>query len=234
MWNPLSCCFLEWLHNGHYIELFKWLGYSSLNIQRTDMKPVNPSSLRNQVPIFNVLKDYLSAAGKLLEIGCGTGQHAVYMGEQLSHIEWQATDCKPAIDGANQWISENGILPAAVELDISVTDWQQGIKQPFKYVYSANVVHFVSQATVENFFSGLSDILTDDGLLLLYGPYNNNGFTSEGNAGLDAWLKADVNPLAGIKELSQMTSLAETIGLELIGNHNMPANNHLLVFKQNR
>jgi cyclopropane fatty-acyl-phospholipid synthase-like methyltransferase len=198
------------------------------------MKPVNPSSLRNQVPIFNVLKEYLSAAGKLLEIGCGTGQHAVYMGEQLPHIEWQATDCKPAIEGANQWISENGILPAAVELDISVTNWQRAIQQPIKYVYSANVLHFVSQATVENFFNGLSDILTDDDLLLLYGPYNNNGFTSEGNAGLDAWLKADVNPLAGIKELSQITSLAEIIGLELIGNHNMPANNHLLVFKQNR
>lgn len=196
------------------------------------MKPVNPSSLRNQSAIFNVLKEYLSESGTLLEVGCGTGQHAVYMGEQLPHIEWQASDIKNAIIGANMWISENNILPQAIELDISLSSWQTYQSNPVNYVYSANVMHFVSEATVVNFFSGLKEKITTGGLLFLYGPYNNNGFTSEGNAALDAWVKADVNPLAGIKELSYMTAIANNEDLKLMADHPMPANNHLLVFKK--
>ncbi|MFT6152923.1 MAG: cyclopropane fatty-acyl-phospholipid synthase-like methyltransferase [Crocinitomicaceae bacterium] len=196
------------------------------------MKPVNPSSLRNQGPIFEILKRYLTAKGKLLEIGCGTGQHAVFMGEKLHHIEWQASDCEGATDGANMWISENGILPPAIELDISLNNWQKAILSPINYIYSANVIHFVPDATVKTFFNGVDEILLNDGTLILYGPYNDDGFTSEGNAGLDAWLKADVHPLAGIKELSYITSLANEVGLRLVANHVMPANNHLLVFKK--
>jgi cyclopropane fatty-acyl-phospholipid synthase-like methyltransferase len=201
-------------------------------ILRIGMKPVNPSSLRNQGPIFEVLQGYLTVPGKLLEVGCGTGQHAVFMGERLPHIVWQASEHKDAIDGANMWINENGILPAPIELDISLSHWQQAVSTTIDYVYSANVIHFVPEATVENFFNGLNDILVKDGCLILYGPYNHNGFTSEGNAGLDAWLKTDVHPLAGIKELSYITSLANKVGLKLIANHIMPANNHLLVFKK--
>jgi len=198
------------------------------------MKPVNPSSLRNQGPIFEVLQGYLTAPGKLLEIGCGTGQHAVFMGEKLPHIIWQASECKDAIAGANMWINENRILPPAVELDISLNNWQQPFLNSMNYVYSANVIHFVHDATVENFFNGINEILITDGTLILYGPYNDHGFTSEGNAGLDAWLKADVHPLAGIKELSYITSLANKVGLKLVENHIMPANNHLLVYKKTK
>ena len=93
-------------------------------------------------------------------------------------------------------------------------------------------MHFVSEATVMNFFSGLKEKISIGGLLFLYGPYNNNGFTSEGNAALDAWVKADVNPLAGIKELSYMTAIANNADLKLMADHPMPANNHFLVFKK--
>jgi len=80
-------------------------------------------------------------------------------------------------------------------------------------------------------FLGISKHLKNQGVLALYGPYNQNGYTGEGNARLDQWLKAEVNPEAGIKELSEIVVLANKYGLKLKTNHAMPANNHLLIFK---
>ena len=203
------------------------------------LKPVSQPCLRNQDPIYQALKSHTTASGNLLEIGCGTGQHAVYMAERLPNIHWQASDCKEALVGANLWIAESNSLPPAIELDISVTNWQHLIKETlndceFSYVYSANVVHFVSDDLVKNLFKGLNNLLKKDAYLFLYGPFNNKGFTSEGNKGLDEWLKTDINPLAGIKEVSQITQLAENSGFALIENTLLPANNHLLVFKKEK
>jgi cyclopropane fatty-acyl-phospholipid synthase-like methyltransferase len=201
------------------------------------LKPVSQPCLRNQDPIYQTLKKYTIEPGNLLEVGCGTGQHAVYMSERLPHIHWQATDRQDALVGANLWISESQFLPTAIELDISMTDWQDTIKQSisgneFLYAYSANVVHFVSNELVDNLFKGLSNLLNKDAYLFLYGPFNIDGFTSKGNEILDEWLKSDIDPLAGIKELSNITKLANNNGFDLTDNKILPANNHLLVFKK--
>ena len=47
---------------------------------------------RNRAPILAVLRNVLAHSKSLLEIGSGTGQHAVYFGAALSHLTWQCSD----------------------------------------------------------------------------------------------------------------------------------------------
>ena len=119
-------------------------------------------------------------------------------------------------------------IKAPLVLSVKGEHW---LEEPVDYIYSANLVHFVSFDCVEMMFAGIAKHLRREGLLVLYGPYNQDGFTSEGNVRLDAWLKSEVNPLAGIKELDEISLLANRHGLKLEANHRMPANNLLLIFR---
>ncbi len=193
-------------------------------------KLTNPSCLRNQDPIFQALKGFFNMSGSVLELACGTAQHAVYFAQRLPNLAWQPSDLLGAIEGANQWITESNLsnLKPAIELDISESSWPL---KKYDYVYCANLLHYVSQEDVENIFKNIALNLNSGGLLAVYGPFNKDGFTSDGNKKLNHWLLNEVNPRAGIKELEDITNLARRHQLALIENENMPANNHLLLFK---
>ncbi len=194
------------------------------------LKPISQPCLRNQDPIYQKLQDSFSEPGKVLELACGTGQHAVYLAQRLPHLSWQATDLSPQVEGAKIWVQEaalSNLLPP-MELDVASSHWGN---HKFDYVFSANLVHFVGMEIVNSMFAGIDEVLNPGGLLALYGPYNNQGFTSAGNESLDVWLKQDIDPQAGIKELTEICKLAKQYKLSLIENHLMPANNHLLLFK---
>lgn len=193
-------------------------------------KPINQSCLRNQDPIFQALKGFFSTPGNVLELACGTAQHAVYLAQRLPNLTWQPSDLTNAIEGANQWITESKLdnLKPAIELDISKANWLQA---KFDYIYCANLLHFVSDKGVENIFKNIALHLKPGGLFAVYGPFNQGGFTSEGNISLNHWLLTEVNSEAGIKELKYIENLAKEHHLELIKNENLPANNHLLLFK---
>ena len=47
---------------------------------------------RNKQPILDLLTDKLAHSKTVLEIGSGTGQHAVHFARALTHIEWQPTE----------------------------------------------------------------------------------------------------------------------------------------------
>ena len=194
-------------------------------------KPVNQSCLRNQEPIFQTLQGFFKAPGNVLELACGTAQHAVYLAQRLPHLDWQPSDLPHSLEGANQWIKEANLnnLKPALKLNAAQKKWP--ITQ-YDYVYCANLLHFVSQQDVNNIFTNIGDHLSNGGLLAVYGPFNQEGFTSEGNRSLNQWLQNEVNPEAGIKELDTITDLAKKHGLNLLENASMPANNHLLLFKQ--
>lgn len=194
------------------------------------MKPVNPSCLRNQHPIFSALQPYLSKPGDLLEIGSGTGQHAVFMGEQLPHINWQASDIKSQLSLCNEWVNDSEKLNPAIELDVSVTHWHTGVLNTFQYVYASNVIHYVSNRTVKNLFKGAKHIVKPEGLFIVYGPFHLGDKTSIGNLKLDQWLKSEVHPQAGIKQMQDILKIANHNGFLLHNNIPMPANNHLIIF----
>jgi cyclopropane fatty-acyl-phospholipid synthase-like methyltransferase len=195
-------------------------------------KPIAEACLRNQHPIVEKLVQLLPNAGLLLELGSGTGQHAVYCAQRLPHINWQPSDVQQNLAGIKSWVDDaalENLLPA-IELDVD-QPWPVHYAD---YVFTANTIHYISSDSVKNLFTGVSNILPEKGLFIAYGPVNENGeYTSEGNVRLDAWLKGSVNPLAGIKDLELLISLAALEQLTLVDNIAMPANNRLLVIQKN-
>ncbi|MFT4906095.1 MAG: cyclopropane fatty-acyl-phospholipid synthase-like methyltransferase [Oleispira sp.] len=194
-------------------------------------KPISEACLRNQGPIAAVLKKRLPHPARLLEIGSGTGQHAVFCARELPHITWQPSDLAQHHDGMKLWITEaalsNVLEPIVLDVDHA---WPT---MDVDHVFTANTVHFIADGSVVNMLAGVSRLIASDGFFMMYGPVNIDGeFTSEGNAYLDEWLKSCVNPLAGIKDLADIESLAKDQGLVLIDNLAMPANNRLLVFQK--
>jgi cyclopropane fatty-acyl-phospholipid synthase-like methyltransferase len=194
-------------------------------------KPVSEACLRNQAPIADALKKLLPNAARLLEIGSGTGQHAVFCANELPHVSWQPSDLAQHHDGMKLWIGEacldNVLAPLMLDVD------QAWPLIEVDHVFTANTVHYIANTSVMNMFAGISRLLEKDGLFMMYGPVNINGeYTSEGNVRLDEWLKTCVNPLAGIKDLADIEQLARDQDLVLIENLAMPANNRLLVLRK--
>ena len=197
----------------------------------TEQLPVADACLRNQRPILDVLGKYLRAESYVLEVGSGTGQHAAFMTEHLPGLRWQPTEVKERLDEVRLWqqhCNRDGFLPP-MELDVSQDIWPA---RDADAIFSANVVHFVSWAEVEQLFRGAQRVLRAGGMLILYGPYNYDGqFTSEGNIELDKWLR-ERNPDSGIKDFEQIVLLARSHDLFLRADEEMPANNRTLIFQK--
>lgn len=196
------------------------------------MKPFAESSEQNKTPIFDVLKQYFKNTKTVLEIGSGTGQHAVFFAEQFSGLNWIASDQADYHEGINMWLEECNLqnIEGPLLLDVNQKDWP--LKQT-DAVFSANTVHIMGWHSVENMFAGIGRVLTQGGVFCLYGPFNYNGqFSSESNARFDLWLK-DRDPDSGVRDFEALQILAEKAGLTFVCDHEMPANNRMLVWKKN-
>jgi hypothetical protein len=195
------------------------------------MKPYAEACDRNRDPILTVLREWFAAPGVVLEIGAGTGQHAVYFAPRLPHLEWVASDRDENHPGIRAWIAEFPApnLRGPLSLDVTQSDWPL---DRVRYVFSANTAHIMSWPAVEQMFAGVGRILEASGIFCLYGPFNRDGeFTSESNRAFDAALKVrDAN--MGIRDDSALIALGERHALELVADHAMPANNRILVWKK--
>jgi cyclopropane fatty-acyl-phospholipid synthase-like methyltransferase len=193
-------------------------------------RPFSQACENNKGPILSVIKQHFAAVEEVLEIGSGTGQHAVYFAEQLPHLVWQPTDQHENLSGIQSWISWAALhnLREPLELDVNQA-WpvdQAGA------VYSANTLHIMSWPEVESLFSKLKSVLRESGILCVYGPFNRKGgYTSDSNARFDQWLKQR-DPLSGIRDFEAVHRLASNAGLELIDDRAMPANNSCIVFRK--
>jgi len=185
---------------------------------------------RNSAPILEVLRGALENCVSLLEIGSGTGQHAVFFGAHLPHLVWQTSDLQGNHASILAW-QESARLPnvrAPLILDTD-GDWPD---QQFDAVFSANTCHIMAWGEVVAMFSGIAQILKVGGTLCIYGPFNYNGkFTSGSNEQFDASLRAQY-PHMGIRDFEAINALAIAQHLELKADHQMPANNRLLVWRQ--
>jgi len=191
--------------------------------------PVSQACLRNQQPIAEALEDILPPQSVVLEIGSGTGQHAAYVSQRIPEITWQPSELAERMASINAWRLRSGrdnFLPPLV-LDVAQDLWP--VKQ-VDAVFSANVIHFVSWPKVRAMMAGIGRVLRVGGVVCFYGPFNyDRQFTSEGNRNLDQWLKHDVDPEAGIKDVEQVILAARRERLRLTEDREMPANNRLLV-----
>lgn len=166
----------------------------------------------------------------MLEIGSGTGQHAVYFAAEFPQLVWQTSDRDENHEGIRQWLSDAALPNVKAPLSLDVAgEWPTG---KFDAVYSANTLHIMSWPEVEQFFAKLPRVLTNDGVLAIYGPFNYGGrFTSDSNAAFDAALRAAV-PHRGIRDFEAVDRLAQAAGLHLLKDHATPANNRCLVWQR--
>jgi SAM-dependent methyltransferase len=196
------------------------------------MLPLSEAADRNKQPILEILRGALARHRRVLEIGSGTGQHAVHFARELRHLEWQPTDradCLPAL-AARHGLEGPANMRTPVELDVMREDWPAFAADT---VYSANTLHIMSWPEVNAFFRGVGRILGQGGLLAVYGPFRYGGnFTTESNAAFDRSLRSR-DPASGIRDFEAVNALAAVQGLELRADHAMPANNQLLTWVQN-
>jgi len=194
------------------------------------MKPYSEASERNKEPILAVLRETFAAPGTVLEIGSGTGQHAVHFARHLPHLTWVAADRADYLPGIRQWLDEAALpnLRGPLQLDVLQTAWP--LEGALDYVFSANTAHIMSWPAVEAMFGGVGTRLKPGGRFALYGPFNRDGqFTSESNHAFDASLR-ERDPAMGIRDDRAIEQLARRSGLALVADHAMPANNRLLDF----
>jgi cyclopropane fatty-acyl-phospholipid synthase-like methyltransferase len=201
-----------------------------------DDKPFSPSCERNRGPILEVLRQHFFDRRRVLEIGSGTGQHAVHFARHLPHLQWQCTDQAEHLPGMQLWLDEAALPNTAqpVVLDVSAHSWPDlGVAQHggFDAVFTANTLHYMPWAAVQALFAALPAVLAPGALVVAYGPFNVDGqFTSPSNAEFDAWLKQR-HPLLGVRDQAELSALALAQGLHLVADHAMPANNRCLVWQ---
>lgn len=196
------------------------------------MLPFSAASERNKAPILEALRGRLERHRNVLEIGSGTGQHAVHFTRELPHLEWQPTDRADCLPGliARLELEGSANLRAPVALDVMQEVWPSFAVDA---VFSANTLHIMSWPEVEAFFRGVGRILGRGGLLAVYGPFRYGGaFTTQSNAAFDLSLRCR-DPSSGIRDFEAVNALAAAQGLELQADHAMPANNQLLTWVQN-
>ncbi|EPJ44236.1 MAG: hypothetical protein OFPII_36830 [Osedax symbiont Rs1] len=198
------------------------------------MRNYSESCQRNQQPIFDQLQPWLEKSSSVLEVGSGSGQHAIYFSQRVPHLSWQCSD-------REMWLADLAInlqeahsdsalvnLPAPIKLDVN----GQWPVQKFDLIYTANSLHIMGWESVQALFRQLDNHLNSAGVLCCYGPFKYQGeFTSASNANFDDWLKQRDSE-SGVREFAALHRLAQSQNLQLISDTPMPANNQLLVWQK--
>lgn len=195
-------------------------------------KQTSHSCERNQAPILEVLKKYIAEDTRLLEIGSGNGQHAVFFAEHFLKTHWITSDVKENHLQIKLWLKEAKLknLHGPEILKIGVDDFPD--KRPFDYVFTANTLHIMSWKEDKALFKLLGNRLREGSLAFFYGPFNYEGkFTSVSNEKFNDWLKSR-DEKSGVRNFEDIQKSMSKNGFKLLNDHQMPANNRLLVFEK--
>lgn len=194
-------------------------------------KPNAPATERNREAILQVLQTEFRDAKSVLEIGSGTGQHAVFLARELPYLTWQSSDREINHAGINAWIADAGLNNVLPPLALDVQDAEMLIAA-YDAVFSANTAHIMSFPAVECMFRIVGSCLAEAGVFCLYGPFNQDGaFSSPSNEKFDASLRAQ-DAAMGIRDLQVLDALAGTNGMRRVRLYAMPANNNLAVWQK--
>ncbi|MCF7968563.1 MAG: DUF938 domain-containing protein [Methylococcaceae bacterium] len=193
-------------------------------------KPISQACERNRDPLLAVLRESFRDRSAVLEIGSGTGQHAVHFAGALPYLTWQTSDRAEYLRGISMWLDEAALsnTPPPLVLDVNL-NWPT---QRFDAIFSANTLHIMSWIEVERLFARLPDVMAQSAKLVIYGPFNYAGqFTSDSNARFDATLKQQAAH-QGLRDQEAVIALADQIGLRLLEDRAMPANNRCLIWQR--
>ena len=195
------------------------------------MEGFSQAADNNKTPILNTLSEWLSNDELVLEIGSGSGQHAIHIAKALQKIRWQPTEHPSALQSLMNNISSFGSpnILAPESLDLAAVEWPT---ESVDCVYSANVIHIIDETLGRRLIETAAESLRAGGLLALYGPFKYQGdFTTTSNAEFDDWLK-DRNSSSGIRDFEWVMTLAQDSGLIFMEDRSMPANNQFLAFRR--
>jgi len=178
------------------------------------------------------MKNRAPVCGSLLEIGSGTGQHAVMFARTLPGICWQPSDLPGTHAGMRSWIDEAALANLNQPLVLDVSNKHDWPAQQFDLIYSANTLHIMDKAAVAALFAHAPSVMRPGASMFIYGPFKENGqHNSEGNITFDATLRA-TDPARGIRDIQWLKQLAADANLHLAEEISMPGNNRLLVWQQ--
>jgi cyclopropane fatty-acyl-phospholipid synthase-like methyltransferase len=194
-------------------------------------KPFSPACERNQGAILAVLREHFKDRTRVLEIGSGTGQHAVHFAHALPQLVWQTSDVPANLAGIRLWLAEarHPNTPPPLSFDINDSAVPAG---DYDAIFSANTLHIMAWDEVQRLFTLLPSLMRPQALLTVYGPFNYGGaFTSPSNAAFDAALRAD-HPQRGLRDFEAVDALARGAGLALVDDRAMPANNRCITWRR--
>jgi SAM-dependent methyltransferase len=200
--------------------------------ENSDPRIYRPHVTRNREPILAVLRRVLPAQGLVLEIASGSGEHAAHFAKELPVLTWQPSDPDAAALASIAAHRADAALPnllAPLRLDVTAKDWPVGHAD---VVICNNMIHISPWAATEGLIAGAERVLPAGGILFLYGPYKIGGrHTAPTNQAFDEDLR-NRNPEWGIRDLADVTALAQRHGFAAPETIEMPANNLSVIFRR--
>jgi SAM-dependent methyltransferase len=195
-------------------------------MQDHDMLPFSPACERNKQVIFEHLRRWLPRQKRVLEIGSGTGQHAVWFHQQHAGWHWQCADQGDYLPGLKARLQQQApSLPPAKAFCLGRDEWPDAQAE---VVFSANTLHILS-ASLGDLLCQLADRhLPPNGEVIFYGPFAQAGQAlATSNARFDEQLRAQ-----GYGGIRSLESISQALGKEwiLADQERMPANNQMLRF----
>lgn len=192
-------------------------------------RPFAASAATNGPPILEVLQREFRRANDVLEIGSGTGQHAVTFAGAMPELFWQTSDLDENHAGINAWIDAVGVDRVLRPLSLDVRTTTIGAAT-YDAVFSANTAHIMDIEAVREMFSLVGEALRADGVFCLYGPFRIGGmFNAESNERFDASLRQR-DASMGIRDLEALDDFGAACGLHRQRLYAMPSNNYVAVW----
>lgn len=194
-----------------------------------------PATVRNREPIRQALLDILPTQPcKVLELASGSGEHALWMARSLPQVTWIPSETTAeGLASIEAWRALFPDLADRVEppvlIDAAQPPWHG---TPVDAVFVANLTHIAPWNATLGLVAGAAARLVVDGLLLIYGPFNEGGsFTGPGNAAFDADLRMR-NSEWGLRDREAVDKSAAAQGFVVEQHRLMPADNRLLVYRR--
>lgn len=202
-----------------------------MDVKIKDSKPFSPACERNREPIRQALADILLATDRhVLEVGSGTGQHAVYLASCFPHLVWHTSDRRENHAGIRAWIADSGVhnVCPPVTYEVAVDEFPT---VDADMVFTANTLHIMPWPVVLRLIADLGENLKPGARVVIYGPFNRAGqYTAASNLAFDQWLKQQAAHQGIRDDRAVATAMAEA-GFDWLDDRSMPANNRLLVFR---
>ena len=192
-----------------------------------------PATARNRDAIAEILARHLPAAGTVLEIGSGSGEHAVYFSQKFPGLTWQPSDPDPLnLDSIRAWVDgTGGRANLRPPLAINASDVILPLETA-DAVMCVNVIHISPWDATEGLMRNAAALLPPGGPLYLYGPYRIGGVhTAPSNEAFDRSLR-EQNETWGVRDLEDVVAEAEKNGLTFVERIEMPANNQSVIFRK--